>query len=101
MFHHSWGDVEKALRPPFPYIKDHALLPKASSIIEADKRMRQKITPRTLSKIVDALPDEWLKRDDTDLSPDDIRDVYRRFLIGRLAESRIFVEQAEQARNSI
>lgn len=101
MFHHSWGDVEKALRSPFPYIKDHALLPKASSIIEADKRMRQKITPRTLSKIVDALPDEWLKRDDTDLSPDDIRDVYRRFLNGRLAESRIFVEQAEQVRNSI
>lgn len=101
MFHHSWGDVEKALRSPFAYVCDHALLPRASSIIDADRRMRQKITPRTLSKIVDAIPEEWLKWEGSEDSPADIRNVYRRFLTGRLAESHYFVEQAESVRKTL
>lgn len=101
IFHHSWSDVEKALLSPFPYIKDHALLPVASSIMDADKRMRQRITPRTLNKIVDAIPEEWLKWEDTDLTTEEIRDVYRRFLTGRLAESQVFVKPAEEARKKL
>lgn len=101
MFHHAWGDVEQALRSPFPYIKDHALLSRASSIVEADKRMRQKITPRTLSRIVDAIPEEWLIWEGSEQSPTEIREVYRRFLTGRLAASQIFVNAAEEARKKL
>lgn len=100
-FHHSWRGWEQAALSPFPYIKDHALLHKASKIEEADRLMRQKITPRTLEKIVDLIPDEWLRWDDTDQSPEEIRRVYKQFLTTRLMNSHIFVKQAVDARKSL
>ena len=102
MFHHAWGDVEKALMSPFPYIRDHALLRRASRLVEADKLMRQKITPRTLSRIVDAIPEEWLQiPDEPDVTPAERREVYKRFLTGRLANSSVFVNAAVEARNNL
>ncbi len=101
MFHHSWIDPVKAAVSPFPYIRDHALLRRASMLGQADKEMRQRITPRTLSRIVDALPDEWLHFDDRDLSPDQIREVYRTFLTTRLANSSVFVNAAIEARKNL
>lgn len=59
-FHHSWRNLENAPLDPFPFIKNHALLRRASRIEEADKLMRQAITPRTLRRIVDLIPDVWL-----------------------------------------
>lgn len=100
IFHHAWSDPEKAALSPYPYIKDHALLHRAGSLTQADKEMRQKITPRTLCKIVDAVPDEWLHWEDTDLTPAMIRDVYKRFLTTRLANSSIFVNAAIEAQKA-
>lgn len=98
MFHHAWSDVEKAALSPFPYIKDHALLYKASRLDEADKLMRQKITPRTLDNIVEALPEEWLADNDAGIPSSEMRDTYKRFLRQRLANSSIFVNGAKEAR---
>ena len=109
-FHHSGKDPEDAARDPFPYIKNHVMLPYASRIEEADKMMRQAITPRTLNKIVDLIPDEWLgdepslgivgddfventKPQISDKSVAEKRDVYRKFLLSRLADTKPFVMQ--------
>lgn len=100
IFHHAWSGPEKAALSLFPYIKDHALLHRAGSLTQADKEMRQKITPRTLCKIVDAVPDEWLHWEDTDLTPAMIRDAYKRFLTTRLANSSIFVNAAIEAQKA-
>ncbi|TFU94882.1 aminotransferase class I and II [Barnesiella sp. WM24] len=100
-FHHSWRDWEKAAVSPFSYIKDHALLRKASRIEEADKLLRQKITPRTLDRIVDLIPDEWLDREGGDVTPDELRDVYKQFLSTRLKNSSVFVNEAVNARKSL
>lgn len=100
IFHHAWSDPEKAAMSPFPYIKDHALLHRATMLAQADKELRQKITPRTLCKIVDAVPDEWLHREDTDLTPTIIRDAYKKFLTTRLANSGIFVNAAIEAQKA-
>lgn len=100
IFHHAWSDPEKAALSPFPYIRDHALLHRASELTRADKLMRQKITPRTLCRIVDAVPDEWLHWENTDLTPAMIRDGYKKFLTMRLANSSIFVNAAEEARKA-
>ena len=100
-FHHSWTDVEKAALTPFSYIRDHALLPRASRIQEADKNLRQKITPRTLRKIVGLIPDEWLMWDDSDMSPAELREAYAEFLVRRLANSAIFVKEAIDARQRL
>ena len=100
-FHHAWGDVAQAALTPFAYIRDHALLPRASMITEADKALRQRITPRTLQKIVGLIPDEWLDWDDTTLSPAELREAYTMFLTTRLANSNIFVKEAIDARQRL
>ncbi|MBD5223733.1 MAG: aminotransferase class I and II [Bacteroides sp.] len=97
-FHHSWKNPEEASKDPFPYIKTHALLPFAGRLEEADKLMRQAITPRTLSKIVDMIPTEWLEEENSDISPADRREVYRTFLLNRLKNSSIFTREAIKQR---
>lgn len=117
-FHHSGKDPEEAAKDPFPYIKDHIMLPYASKIEEADRIMRQAITPRTLNKIVDLIPDEWL-RDEKEvgivgdyylinsdaekakMSPEEKRDVYKKFLTARLKDTSPFVSQAVEQRKRL
>lgn len=93
-FHHSWKDPHQAAVDPFPYIKTHVMLPVAARLEEADRLMRQAITPRTLSKIVDLIPEEWLTQEDSDMTPPEMRSAYRTMLAERLANSRIFVDEA-------
>ncbi|MGM9853125.1 MAG: HipA family kinase [Muribaculaceae bacterium] len=100
LFHHSWSDPEKAALSLFPYVKDHSLLARASKMEEADKLLRQKITPRTLEKIVDAIPDEWLHWEEGP-EPEEIRKAYRTFLVKRLANSSVFVKTAVEARKNL
>ncbi len=100
-FHHSWRNPKEAALDPFPYIKNHTLLPQASRLEEADKLMRQAITPRTLRQIVDAIPDEWLREEGSDLTPTQRREVYADFLTTRLAHSEIFVKQAIDERRRL
>ncbi len=93
-FHHSGKDPRMAAEDPFPYIKNHVFLPYADKLEEADKLMRQAITPRTLSKIVDLIPEEWLSVEGSDNSPEDLRENYRIFLTERLKKSDVFVKEA-------
>lgn len=97
-FHHSWRNLDTAALDPFPYIRNHALLSRAGRLEEADKLMRQAITPRTLSHIVDLIPDEWLTAEGDAETPAQKREVYRRFLTERLKNSSIFVKQAVHER---
>lgn len=100
-FHHNWGDIDKAAKSPFAYIKSHSLLPRATRLREADKYMRQHITPRTLNKIVDLVPAEWLQWEGSDLTPEQLREGYKQFLTTRLANSDIFVNEAINARERL
>lgn len=101
-FHHSGKDPEKAALDPFPYIRNHALLPYADQLEEANRLMRQAITPRTLNKIVDLIPDDWFVEDnDTTSNPREIREGYKRFLTRRLAESNIFTQRAIYEREGL
>lgn len=93
-FHHSWRNVEKAPLDPFPYIKTHVMLPQATRLHEADKLMRQAITPRTLDRIADLIPEEWLTEEGSPVGPEERREVYRNFLKERLKNSAIFTEEA-------
>ena len=100
-FHHSDRNPKEASLDPFPYIKTHALLPYAGHLREADKLMKQAITPRTLEKIVDLLPDEWLIDENSQYTISDRRHGYKLFLTNRLANSEIFVKQAIEERNKL
>jgi hypothetical protein len=100
-FHHSWTNWEKHAQSPFALIKDHVLLPQASMLQEADTLFKTILTPETLQSIVNLIPLQWLDWQDTDESPEAIRDVYLQFLIMRLNHSQIFIKEAQNARETL
>lgn len=100
-FHHSGKDPLLAAKDPFPYIKNHVFLQYADRLEATDKLMRQAITPRTLSKIVDMIPEEWLQSDDSGRSAAEERENYRIFLTERLKNTSAFVKEAVSIKNSL
>ncbi|WP_413998756.1 HipA family kinase [Flavobacterium sp. W1B] len=100
-FHHSWSNWEKHARSPFALIKDHVLLPQASMLQEADTLFKSILTPDKLQSIVNLIPLEWLEWQETDESPEAIREVYLQFLLTRLTYSEIFINEAQNARETL
>lgn len=101
-FHHSDKDIVEASKDPFPYIKNHVLLPYANRLEETDKLMRQAITPRTLNKIIDLIPSTWLEESDFNgKTSQQIKENYKEFLNLRLANTLPFVQQAIAEREKI
>lgn len=98
-FQNTGKSPEEAAADPFPYIRNHVFLPYADRLDEADRLMKQAITPRTLEKIVDNLPEEWLKDDsDSETTPEEKRNYYKTYLTRRLSDTGVFVEQAKKER---
>jgi len=100
-FHHSFTDPKGHAVVPFSLIKDHVLLPQAAKLAEVDAEFKAMLTADTLRGIVNLLPDEWLQWEGTELTPDEIRDVYFDFLVTRLENSDIFIKQAQHARQAL
>ena len=100
-FHHSWTNWEQHAKSPFKLIKDHVLLPQASLIQEADALFKTILTPETIKNIVQLIPLDWLEWQDTDESPEAIREVYYQFLLTRLHHSEIFINEAQNAREAL
>ncbi|OXA83298.1 HipA family kinase [Flavobacterium hercynium] len=97
-FHHSWNNWEQHAKSPFALIKDHVLLPQASLLKEVDAEFKALLTPEILEEIVNTIPLEWLEWEDTEETPEALRNVYLQFLQTRLNNSEIFVNQAQNAR---
>jgi hypothetical protein len=97
-FHHSWNNWEQHAKSPFALIKDHVLLPQASLLKEVDAEFKALLTPEILEEIVNTIPLEWLQWEDSDETPETLRNVYLQFLQTRLNNSEIFVNQAQNAR---
>lgn len=101
LFHHSWTPVEKAALSPFQFIKNHALLHKASLLNDADKKAHQLISAEKIDSILDTIPEEWLKEADPNSFPMQTREVYKQFLLNRLNNSSIFLNEAKNARKAL
>jgi hypothetical protein len=89
---HGDRPLAETAAEPVPMLADHALLPVAGPIAEADERLAE----RALAAVEGAaglVPDDWLGRD-----PGDARAGLRAFLERRLTAPRNFVEEAERAR---
>lgn len=99
-FHHSFTNWEKSALTPFSFIKDHVLLPQASRLDEVNDVFKKILTPEVLSEIVNQLPDTWLQWEESDLNPQEIRDIYLAFLVKRLENSEIFVNEAKKLRDA-
>lgn len=97
-FHHSWDDFMARGKGRFPQIKDHVLLPLASSIEVADRRLAPLLHEDLLRQIVNAIPANWLGDEPQFASVDAHRAAYLQYLLARLEAPRAFVEEAERAR---
>lgn len=96
-FHHSGLNWEDAAPKPFVQIKDHVLLPQASTLAATDAAFRQILTPARIRSIVSLLPDAWFPEGEGALH----RDAYYNFLTTRIATSEVFVNEAQHARKAL
>lgn len=96
-FHHSWTNWEKTALTPFPLIKDHALISKATKLQEAHDLFNSKLNNTVLREIVSKIPDAFLNWEEGP-SNEEIREVYYQFLSTRLAHADIFLKAAQDAR---
>lgn len=100
-FHHSWENWREQSLRPFSQVKDHVLLPMATELVLVDQDFRSILTAERIGAIVALIPDNWLTFGDLDESADERREVYAGFLNSRIANSHVFVNEAQHARASL
>lgn len=89
-WHHASPQPPEHERGRFEAIRDHVLLPYASSIAQADARLSPLVTLDVLATIAASVPAAWLDHQDAR--------TYVDYLSRRLEPPRGFVEEAERAR---
>jgi hypothetical protein len=92
--HHRWEGWETRIQSPFPQIKDHVLLPLAGDLMDADARLRSRLTDDVLRAIVDDLPDAWLGGETLFPTLAEHRQTYLTYLSERLNGERCWLEEA-------
>jgi len=97
-FHHSWQNWEEQALRPFTHVKDHVLLPRATDLAAVDPGFRSILTLERINNIVSLVPDDWLVTDSPFQSAAEHRNAYIRFLELRIANSAIFLKEAQHAR---
>lgn len=97
-FHHSWDNWEEQIEKPFVQIKDHVLLKQASEVAKIDQEYKGMFTRENISKVLSAIPDEWLIDEVRNLTAAEVREVYVEFIARRAEQSEIFVNQIQDAR---
>jgi len=98
-FHHSWNNWKQQAERPFVQVKDHVLLQQATELSVVDKEFFDILTDEVIDSIVDLIPDEWLVGEFDSVS--EHREAYAQFLKIRIANSYIFVKEAQNARESL
>ncbi|SDR97755.1 hypothetical protein SAMN05216503_1580 [Polaribacter sp. KT25b] len=97
-FHHHWETWENHLSRTFPLIKDHVLLPKATSLQEALSEIKKIINTDVIKEIVANIPEDWLESEGDFLNADEMRAAYISFLNAKLSMIDTLVKEAEDAR---
>ncbi|HXQ73524.1 MAG TPA: HipA family kinase [Pyrinomonadaceae bacterium] len=97
-FHHSWTNMDQRITDRFALIKEHILLPFATSIETADQAMTAAVTEDVINGVVELVPDVWLKEHAPFSSSEENRQAYVDYLTRRLDAPRNFVEEAIRAR---
>ena len=70
-------------------------------VILVNKDFKRILTEEKIREIVGLVPDDWLHWNDSPGTPQEIRDVYIRFLIDRIAHSDTFINEARHARQTL
>lgn len=99
-FHHSWSNWEEQARKPFIQVKDHVLLSQAAHLDAVNQDFTALLTARQIESVVNLIPAEWLSPDSSEQAETNRR-VYYDFLLTRIANSDIFVKEAQNARQTL
>lgn len=99
-FHHAWQRWEDGTKP-FPFVKDHVLLYKASMLDEVNDSFSATLKTEIIEYIVSMIPGEWLSGDSPFPSAEQYRKAYVQFLVSRVKNSGLFVKEALHARQSL
>jgi hypothetical protein len=99
-FHHSWHNWQEQAKKPFYQVKDHVLLAKADELEDVNAGFRVMLTEELIRAIVNLIPDEWLSGEQVFESADEHREAYIEYLLARIANSEIFVNEAQHARQT-
>jgi hypothetical protein len=100
-FHHSWHNWQQQALKPFIQVKDHVLLPLASELELVDAEFKITLTGELIAGIVNLIPDEWLIGESSFTSPAEYKQAYVQFLTSRIANSAVFVKEAQHARETL
>jgi hypothetical protein len=100
-FHHTFTNWETHAKSSFELIKDHVLLPQAALLEKADKEFKLLLTEEKIRAVVALIPDEWLHWEGAEETPEELREIYFRFLTTRLNHSELFTKEAQHARQTL
>ncbi|MCB0046785.1 MAG: aminotransferase class I and II [Caldilineaceae bacterium] len=101
IFHHGWDDYMARSTTPFPFIRQHVLLPLATDLSGVDGALRARLTDDVLAAIAADVPDAWLKDEDQFASPAEVRNAYAAYLRARRDGADAFVEEARHAHEQL
>jgi hypothetical protein len=97
-FHHSWDeDYLSRSQDRFAMIKDHVLLPFATSLQQAAVELTSKISTPLIQQIVAQVPDSWLLEHSPFTSAGEHRAAYVEYLTRRVQGSQPFLEEGLRA----
>lgn len=96
-FHYDWSNYLERSETPFPHIRQHILIDRASQVPEADATLRPLLSEAVLGAIVEQIPAAWLGGESLFPGPDAQRTGYLTYLTRRLAAAPVFVEEAVRA----
>jgi hypothetical protein len=100
-FHHSWQNWEEQAKRPFTLIRDHVLLPFATELGVVDEEFSAMLSPALIQEIVNLIPADWLGNEQVFTSAEEHRQAYATFLNSRIANSPIFLKEAQDARQKL
>ena len=97
----SRASAPAAALNPFPLVRDHVLLPRASRIAEVDAGLAARLTRPVLEGIVGLIPTTWLAAEGAASdAADAARSAYLDHFARRLAAPRAFVTEAVRAHDA-
>lgn len=100
-FHHSFDNWESHAKSTFTLIKDHVLLPRASKLDEVNDVFKTILSDEILRELVNTIPTDWLQWEESEESPEEIREIYFKFLTSRRDHAELFLNQAKHARATL
>ncbi len=100
-FHHNPQNWKEQVLKPFTLIKDHVLIKQAAQLQTVDADFRARLGNGQIQAIVNLIPDQWLNTDGSFSSAAENRQMYVQFLESRLANSEIFLKEAQHAANAL